>query len=67
MRDLVEHGRRVVEVNAEDLPLHCPPGKQVGFNGHPLVFLSIEQKGEIVCPYCGTLYRLKEGLRAREH
>jgi uncharacterized Zn-finger protein len=26
---------------------------------HPRVFLPIEAKGEALCPYCGTLYRLK--------
>lgn len=67
MKDFVEHGRRVVEVNAEDLPLHCPMGRKAGFSDHPRVFLPIEQKGEILCPYCGTLYRLKESLRARGH
>ena len=67
MRDLVEQGRRVVEVDTEDLPLHCPTGRKAGFSDHPRVFLPIETKGEILCPYCGTLYRLKASLKARGH
>jgi len=51
--------RRVVEVKDADLPLHCPmPGDAV-WNGHPRVFLPLEEKGEALCPYCGTLYKLQ--------
>lgn len=54
------HGKwRYVEVAESDLPLHCPmPGDAV-WCSHPRVFLPIEDKGEALCPYCGTLYRLK--------
>lgn len=52
--------QRHIEVTAADLPLHCPmPGDHV-WCSHPRVFLPIEQKGEALCPYCGTLYRLKD-------
>ena len=30
---------------------------------HPRVFLPIEQRGEALCPYCGTRYVLKGGPR----
>ncbi len=51
--------QRQVDVTAEDLPLHCPmPGDAV-WNSHPRVFLPIEDKGQALCPYCGTLYKLK--------
>lgn len=52
---------RVVEVSGADLPLHCPMPGQSLWNAHPRVFLPIEAKGEALCPYCGTLYRLKGG------
>ena len=47
---------RLVEVNAADLPLHCPTPSQQLWNTHPRVFLPIEQSGEALCPYCGTKY-----------
>jgi len=50
---------RTVEVTETDLPLHCPMPAESLWNGHPRVFLPIEDKGEALCPYCGTLYRLK--------
>lgn len=32
--------------------------------GHPRVFLDMEDKGEIVCPYCSRHYVLKPKGRA---
>lgn len=58
---------RVVEVAADDLPLHCPRSDQSLWNSHPRVYLPIEQKGEALCPYCGTLYRLKDGIPSHHH
>lgn len=52
---------RLVEVTAEDLPLHCPTPAMQLWNAHPRVFLPIDKTGEALCPYCGTLYRLKGG------
>lgn len=62
------HTERVIEVDDDDLPLHCPmPGESL-WNSHPRVFLPIKGKGEILCPYCGTLYRLKPGAgHGRRH
>ncbi len=51
----------ITEVTADDLPLHCPMPGQSLWDAHPRVFLPIEQKGEALCPYCGTLYKLKNG------
>jgi len=31
------------------------------WNGHPRVFLEIARQHKAKCPYCGTVYRLKEG------
>ncbi len=32
-----------------------------GPNGHPLVYLNMEGKSEITCPYCSKNFTLKEG------
>jgi uncharacterized Zn-finger protein len=55
-----EGDARIVQISAAELPLHCPlPSAQL-WNSHPRVFLAIESTGEVLCPYCGTLYRLSE-------
>lgn len=57
-----------IEVSASDLPLHCPLPDQSLWNSHPRVFLPIEGKGEVLCPYCGTRYVLKDRQgQARHH
>ena len=56
--------QRLVEVTADDLPLHCPTADMMLWNAHPRVFLPIEQGGEALCPYCGTRYVLKGGAKA---
>ncbi len=48
------------EVTRADLPLHCPLSGMSLWNSHPRVFLPIEVTGEERCPYCGTLYVLKD-------
>jgi uncharacterized Zn-finger protein len=53
-----ELDRKVLEVTATDLPLHCPLPSQKLWNTHPRVFLPIEMTKEARCPYCGTLYKL---------
>ncbi|MCZ4281355.1 zinc-finger domain-containing protein [Kiloniella laminariae] len=37
----------------------CDGGK--GGEGHPLVYLNMEGKNEITCPYCSKHFVLKEG------
>lgn len=32
--------------------------------GHPRVFLSMGDDGQIVCPYCSRTYVLEEGAKA---
>ncbi len=58
--------RGLIEPNAEnryavtraDLPLSCPmPGMSL-WNSHPKVYLPIEDKGTVKCPYCGADYVL---------
>ncbi|HTP46399.1 MAG TPA: zinc-finger domain-containing protein [Casimicrobiaceae bacterium] len=55
----------VVEVNAKDLPLHCPNPAMPLWSSHPRVFLDVEAEGEAMCPYCGTRYRLSGGVPKR--
>jgi uncharacterized Zn-finger protein len=62
-----ENRDRIVEVTAEDLPLHCPMPSQRLWNSHPRVFLPVDRIGEALCPYCGTLYRLIGGPARRRH
>lgn len=64
MSNTQENTLRVVEVTEQDLPLHCPMPTMLLWNTHPRVYLPVEQKGEALCPYCGTLYKLKGGARA---
>lgn len=68
----MEHGTadntsRYIEISSDDLPLHCPTPAMRLWNAHPKVYLPIEQTGEALCPYCGTLYRLKGGPRPGTH
>jgi uncharacterized Zn-finger protein len=63
----IENQERLIEVTAEDLPLHCPMPSRALWDAHPRVFLAIEKTGEVLCPYCGTRYRLKGGLAKHGH
>jgi len=47
----------VVEVRADDLPVHCPNPQMPLWSSHPRVFLDVLARGEAMCPYCGTRYR----------
>ena len=53
-----ELNQKFVEIQASDLPLHCPLPSQKLWNTHPRVFMPIDRLKECRCPYCGTLYRL---------
>lgn len=58
---------RVVEITAAELPLACPrAGDPVVFD-HPRVYLGILETGEVLCPYCGTLYRLRTAAHLHDH
>lgn len=48
------------KVSKKDLPLHCPMDNMTLWNLHPKVYLPIDESGEERCPYCGTLYSMKE-------
>ncbi|HET9701573.1 MAG TPA: zinc-finger domain-containing protein [Burkholderiales bacterium] len=62
-----DNPQRTIEVTAQDLPLHCPMPSMRLWNSHPRVFLPVDRTGEALCPYCGTLYRLKGGPRSGHH
>lgn len=45
-------------ITREELPLSCPMPDERLWDGHPRVYLDIEKKGHVDCPYCGTKYIL---------
>jgi len=47
-----------VVVTPTDLPVFCPNPAMPLWSSHPRVFLDIVETGEVMCPYCGTRYRL---------
>ncbi|MBM3482001.1 MAG: zinc-finger domain-containing protein [Alphaproteobacteria bacterium] len=49
-------------IEVENLNVGCDGGG--GPLGHPMVYLSLEAKGEVDCPYCGRRYVLKRGAKA---
>lgn len=51
---------RQFHLSAKDLPLSCPLPNQRIWDAHPKVYLPIEATGQIVCPYCGVKYILKD-------
>jgi len=60
-------GLPVVELAANDLPAFCPNPQMPVWNHHPRVFLDVVTRGEAMCPYCGTRYRLKAGEKVTGH
>ena len=57
----------VVELVAKDLNgnggVFCPSAKadMKLWNSHPRVYLDVAGSGAAKCPYCGTVYKLREG------
>jgi uncharacterized Zn-finger protein len=66
-RNTMTQTASVVEIGAEDIPLHCPTGNTPAWNYHPRVFLDVADTGEVKCPYCGTVYKLKPGTVLKGH
>lgn len=58
---------RRYEMTRADLPLSCPPRDERIWDGHPRVYLPIEESatGKYTCPYCGTEYILKDFVPAK--
>lgn len=50
--------QRRYDVHKSDLPLSCPTAKMDAWDAHPKVYLDVESKGEVACPYCGAVYTL---------
>jgi len=50
----------VVEVSADQLPMHCPAPGSALWDSHPRVFIPLEDSPEAACSYCGTVYKLVE-------
>lgn len=38
--------------------MHCAGPKASGWDGHPRVFIPLEDGGEASCSYCGATFRL---------
>ena len=57
--------KAVVEVTAAEVQgpgvVFCPNPKQALWSNHPRVYIDLAKSGEGRCPYCGTVYKLKEG------
>ena len=57
----------VIELTAKDLNasggVFCPSAAahMKIWNNHPRVYLDVAGSGAAKCPYCGTVYKLKEG------
>ena len=62
-----------VELLAKDLNaqggVYCPSPKanMKIWNSHPKVYLDVAHSGLAKCPYCGTVYKLKNGERVDSH
>ena len=62
-----------IELKATDLNGHggvfCPSplAGMATWNTHPKVFLDVTRTGQAKCPYCSTVYRLKDGEHAHSH
>jgi uncharacterized Zn-finger protein len=61
------HAQVPVQVQAADLPLHCPGSHSPLWSMHPRVFLDIAQTGSVRCPYCSTTYQLAPGTVVHGH
>lgn len=58
----IPNSQRSYTLRRADLPLRCPLPEMSLWNSHPAVYLPIEdaKDGHILCPYCGTEYRLEK-------
>lgn len=52
--------KRLYEITSADLPLSCPPRNERVWDGHPRVYLPIDEVGKVVCPYCDATYVLTD-------
>jgi uncharacterized Zn-finger protein len=54
-------------VPVDALPLYCPNPKMPLWSSHPRVYLNLDARGESMCPYCGTRYKLVGEARPGNH
>ena len=54
------NAHRIEYVTWKDLPLSCPTPAMSLWNSHQRVYLPIQESGREQCPYCGTIYILKD-------
>ena len=57
----------VVELQAKDLPAHCPNPAMPLWSSHPRVYLDLSHGGSATCSYCGTQYKLAPGTIIKGH
>lgn len=61
------HNMSVVELDGKDLPAYCPNPAMPMWSSHPRITIPLDHHHTGKCPYCGTVYRLKEGAVVRGH
>lgn len=54
------------ETKTVDTPIVACDGGE-GALGHPRVYLNMQGRGEVQCPYCGKLYILAGDSHAHAH
>ena len=66
-----EKSGAVVELRASELNsqggVFCPNPIMSQWSGHPKVYLGLAESGQARCPYCSTLYKLKDGEHFSPH
>lgn len=51
--------RKRYDIHRDQLPLCCPLPDQRLWDGHPRVYLPIEETGFAQCPYCDAEFHLQ--------
>ena len=73
MSTTTQRKETVVELAASDLNanggIFCPSplAKMETWNTHPKVYLDVGKSGTAKCPYCGTVYQLRDGEHFHGH
>jgi uncharacterized Zn-finger protein len=61
----------VVELRASELNsqggVFCPNPNMSQWSSHPKVYLGLAESGHARCPYCSTVYKLKDGEHFSPH
>lgn len=47
-----------MDVTKKNLPLYCPSLKTALWSAHPRIYLPLEKKKTVICPYCSEKYIL---------